>query len=352
MRAVNKAGYTEDVPRDRIELVERLAALQGGTVMFIGDVDSGKTTAVKFVARALWELGRSVAVVDSDIGQKSLLPPATVSLALVDGSSGSVESKPLAHYFIGTTTPSQYLAEMVVGVGRLWELGSKVADYVLIDTTGYVRGTGAELKRLKMELIKPDIVAIVGDDNGLAALAARFSDVAILERSPKAKRHSPGERREIRKAKWREYFSPSRYVEMDIREMKVTGTGLFSGRVLTKEEAELISRLCDWAVLMGWENAGLYTVVKAGEDRKPCNRSVIRAVDFETLSNLLVGFIDKEGLCLGLGILKWPRLSEGKLEILTPLSEDELSKVEEIRFGRIRVTEEGEELGLIRREEL
>ncbi len=352
MQAVNKADYTEDVPRDRLELVERLAAMQGGTVMFVGDVDSGKTTAVKFVARSLRELGRSVAVVDSDIGQKSLLPPATVSLALMDGSSGSVEPKPLAHYFIGTTTPSQYLAEMVVGVGRLWEIGSKVADYVLIDTTGYVRGAGAELKRLKMELIKPDVVAIVGDDNGLAALAARFSDVVILERSPRAKRHGPGERREIRRAKWREYFSPSRYVEVDVHEMRISGTSLFSGRALTKEEAELLSRLCDWVVLAGWESGGVYTVVKAGEDRKPCSRSVLRAIDFETLSNLLVGFIDGNGLCLGLGIIKWPRLSEGKLEILTPVSEDELSKAEELRFGRIRVTEGGEELGLIRREEL
>lgn len=352
MQEVNKANFTEDVPRDRIELVEHLAALPGGTVMFIGGVDSGKTTAMKFVARSLWELGRSVAVVDSDIGQKSLLPPATVSLALVGESSGSVESKPLAHYFIGTTTPQQYLAEMVVGVRRLWEIGSKIADYVLIDTTGYVRGTGAELKRLKMELIKPDVVAIVGDDNGLAALAARFSNVVTLERSPKAKRYSPGERREIRKAKWKEYFSSSRYVEVDIREMKVTGTNLFSGRALTKEEAKLLSKLCGWVILAGWENAGLYTVVKAGEEITTCNRSVLRAVDFETLGNLLVGFIDGEGLCLGLGIIKWPRLSEGKLEILTPLSEDELSGAEEIRFGRIRVTEKGEELGLIRREEL
>jgi len=50
------------------------------------------------------------------------------------------------------------------------------------------------------------------------------------------------------------------------------------------------------------------------------------------------------------GILKWISFRERKAETLTPLKEEELGQVEEICFGRIKVKEDGEELGLLGRD--
>ncbi len=59
-------------------------------------------------------------------------------------------------------------------------------------------------------------------------------------------------------------------------------------------------------------------------------------------------------MCLGgAGILKWINFGEMKAQVLTPpLSPKEIDKATELRFGRIRVLETGDELGHLRRDEL
>lgn len=357
----NKAFYTRDIPEDRVRLVEEIVERKSSVVMFVGDVDSGKTTTLIFVANELINMGYRIAIVDSDVGQKGILPPATVSLGVAgDNFSSLAEVTPVLHYFIGITTPSQYIGETVVGVKRLVDAGKSKADVVLIDTTGFITGPGFELKRLKVEAVKPDLTVFIETDGGrwsyiekLIQAVSSLTEPFLLRKSEKVRFHSHEERREIRTTKWSAYFLNSRPLVLDLSELRVSGTSMFSGRPLTSEERELLERLHDWIVVAGWKDKEMYTVVKADSGRgRPYNRSVIKAIDFGTLGNLLVGFIDDRGFCLGLGIVKWPRFSEGTLEVLTPIDEESLSRVVELRFGRIRVTERGEELSLLRREEL
>ncbi|ASJ06476.1 Clp1/GlmU family protein [Thermococcus pacificus] len=355
---MNKATYTTDVPGDRLSLLETLSSRQRPTkVMLIGGTDSGKTTLLTFLANGLIERGLRVAIVDSDVGQKGVLPPAAISLAFPEGPfSNPSELRGAAHYFIGTTSPGQYAGEMAVGVKRLVDIAIKSADIVLIDTTGFVTGPGAEMKRLKAELVRPDIVVFLekgGELEHLRNLLAPYGEILRLPVSPKVRAYSREERREIRGKKWRAYFAASTPVDVDLREVIPGGTSLFQGRPLTPEEVELLSSAFGWLVLAGWKG-GRYTVVKSDVESSPrhYDRFALHAVDFEKLSNLLVGFIDGDGLCLGVGILKWISFSARKAQVLTPLSPEEVSKAVELRFGRIRVLENGEELGLLRRDEL
>ncbi|NJF24710.1 Clp1/GlmU family protein [Thermococcus sp. Bubb.Bath] len=354
---INKAAYTREVPEDRTELVDALASAGKGTVMFVGDVDSGKTTTVTFVANELVGRGYRVAIVDSDVGQKSILPPATVSLGFLESQVEHLSQvKPFAHYFVGITTPSEYMGETVIGVKRLVEIGRRNADFVLIDTTGFIRGRGFELKRLKVEAVLPDLVVFIEKGNEMEKLkhaVSGLAEVVTLKASPSLRPHSPGERREIRRAKWRSYFKGSRLVEVDVSGIPVTGTIMFSGRPLTLEERELLEKLQEWVVFAGWKVKGEYVVAKADLGKgRTCRGNGVHAVDFESLSNLLVGFIDENGLCLGLGILKWPRFSDGVFEVLTPIDEETLALASELRLGRLRVTEDGEELSLLQRDDL
>jgi polynucleotide 5'-hydroxyl-kinase GRC3/NOL9 len=355
---MNKATYTEDVPPDRFELLERIEALERpAKVMLIGATDSGKTTLLTFLANRLIDGGLRVAVVDSDVGQKGILPPATISLAFPEGPFESIgELQAYAHYFIGTITPGSYTGEMAVGVKRLTDMASEEADVVLIDTTGFVTGPGIEMKRLKAELVKPELIVFLERNDELShlrRLLSPYGEAVTLSISEKAREHSRSERREVRREKWRAYFSNASLVEVDLSKTVPTGTELFRGRPLTPEERDLLSALFRWLVIAGWRGER-YVVVKADVEPGPRQycRSVIHAVDFERLSNLLVGFIDGNGLCLGVGILKWINFGEMKAQVLTPLPADEVGKAVELRFGRIRVLETGEELGLLRREEL
>ncbi|NJE05834.1 polyhydroxyalkanoate depolymerase [Thermococcus sp. M36] len=355
---MDKASYTDEVPPDRFELLDTVLELEKPVkVMVVGPTDSGKTTLLNFLANRLIEVGLSVAVVDSDVGQKGILPPATVSLSFVSAPFSSLgELRGSAHYFIGTTSPSQYAAEMVAGVKLLTDIAVQGSDVVLIDTTGFVTGVGVEMKRLKAELVRPDVVVLLERGNELAHLGAvlsRYSRVVTLSVSDRAREHSRGERREIRREKWRRYFLGAGIVEVDLSGMAIGGTELFRGRPLTAEEKDVLSSVFGWLIMAGWKSER-YTVVKAdvGDFQRQYPRSAIHAVDFEKLSNLLVGFIDGNGLCMGLGILKWINFSEMRAQVLTPLDPELVGRASELRFGRIRVLETGEELGLLRRDEL
>lgn len=355
---MNKAAYTEDVPEDRFELLNRILEVEKPVkVMLIGSTDSGKTTLLTFLANKLLENGLKVAIVDSDVGQKGILPPATVSLSFPEGAFESPSQlSGEVHYFIGTTSPGQYLGEMAVGVRRLVDVALSRAEVVLLDTTGFVTGPGVEMKRLKAELVRPDLMVFLergSELSHLKRLLSPYGEIVTLSVSTKAKEHTRSERREVRKEKWRAYFSNSQLVELNLSKFSISGTELFRGRPLTVDETELLSSLFRWLVIAGWKG-DRYVVVKADAESVPrgYSRSSILAVDFEKLSNLLVGFIDGDGLCVGLGILKWVKFGEMKAQVLTPLGQKELERVVEIRFGRIRVLETGEELGLLRREEL
>lgn len=355
---MNKATYTEDVPEDRFELLERIASEDKPLkVMLVGGTDSGKTTLLTFLANGLLELGFRVAVIDSDVGQKGILPPATLSLAFPEERFKSLgDLRGVAHYFIGTTSPGQYAGEMAVGVRRLTDIAINEADVVLIDTTGFVTGPGLEMKRLKVELIKPELTLLLERTDELSHLRkvlAPYTEIIDLSVSQKAREHSQEERREVRKEKWKTYFSNGELIEVDLKKIAPTGTEMFLGRPLTSEEKDLLAALFKWLVIAGWKNER-YTVVKADMESFPrhYSKSVIHTVDFEKLSNLLVGFIDGDGLCLGVGIFKWVNFSEMKAQVLTPLTPEELEKALELRFGRIRVLETGEELGLLQRKEL
>ncbi len=351
---MNKAAYTTEVPQDRLELLAEVSSRAPVKVMIVGGTDSGKTTLATFLARELISLGHSVAVVDSDVGQKGILPPATISLAFPEERFQCLsELKAAAHYFIGTVAPSQFAGEMAAGVKRLVDLADGRAEVVIIDTTGFVSGIGAEMKRLKAELVRPDLIVLLERNNELENLArslARYGEVVRLKVSELAKKHSREERREVRFEKWRTYFSGASLVEVDLSTVQVTGTALFGGRPLLEEEKSLLAEVFKWVVLAGWKD-DRYTVVKADAENMPRHYSrALHAIDFEKLSNLLVGFIDENGLCPGLGILKWINFSTKTAQVLTPL--DSLEGVTELRFGRMRVLETGEELGLLRREEL
>ncbi len=350
---VEKTCYTGDVPEDRENLIHRLLEMKRGTVMFVGDMDTGKTTTLSYIANRLIEEGRRVAIVDCDVGQKGVLPPATISLALPGGHfSGLSELKGKACYFLGTTSPGQYIGEMVVGTWRMVSLAKNVgAEFVLVDTTGFVHGRGVDMKRMKVELLRPEVTVFLercGELKRLKRAVASLTEVIELEVSDKVRRHTRNDRRAIRGEKWRRYFSKAK--EVKLSGVVVTGTSLFSGRPLDRRETELLESIYGWVTFGGWmDSNGTCHVVKGG-GRPLHYLGNLHAVDVEKLSNLLVGLIDDEGLCRAVGVLKVPNFRETSFSVLAPM--DDVEEVREVRFGRIRVTEHGEEIELLRRDEL
>jgi len=338
---LNKAEIGGDVPEDRISLLEHIVDMGSGRIMITGPVDSGKTFLTTFLAQNLPSFG-TVEVMDSDVGQKSILPPATITLASVTASFSSLSSLvPKAHYFVGTVAPEEHIAEMVAGVSFLSRMAN--SDYLILDTTGFIEGNGLRLKRLKAEVFGPNLIVVIGDSYSSERLARALSDLGeVVRLSPSSHviPHSRDERRTFRSMKWTAYFSNSREIELSLKDIRIFGTDLFGEREMSAEELKLVEKITGWKVLGGWESGGKYTVLKAGEERR--HYPSIKAIDFNSLGNLLLGLIGN-GRCLGLGILKWINIREGILHVLTPVEE----RIDGVIFGRMRVTETGIELGLL-----
>lgn len=133
------------------------------TVVLVGGLDTGKTSLSRNVLTAAVEAGRPAALLDADVGQKTVGPPATVTLKMVR-SAEDLEPLTLAvadeMSFVGSTSAQGHLLPVVAGAARLHRRAKdEGADLVVVDTSGLVSGiTGQVLKYHKVELLEPDLV--------------------------------------------------------------------------------------------------------------------------------------------------------------------------------------------------
>ncbi|MBI3948447.1 MAG: polyhydroxyalkanoate depolymerase, partial [Armatimonadetes bacterium] len=156
--------------------LERLAR-GGGTVLLLGGVDTGKSTlAAELVNRGL-AAGRRVAVVDADVGQSDVGPPATIGLGFPGAPAGSLaEIAAERLYFVGDTSPAGHLLPAVVGTSRLAHVArARGCDLIVVDTTGMVSGRLAEaLKFHKIQAVRPRALVAVQAAAEVEPLLAPF----------------------------------------------------------------------------------------------------------------------------------------------------------------------------------
>ncbi len=187
------------------------------TVVLVGGLDTGKTTLSRALLNAAVTAGRPAAFLDGDVGQKSVGPPATISLKLIRTAEDlSPERFPTADAmsFVGSTSPEGHLLAVLSGVATLHRRAKEEGtELVVVDTSGLVSGIyGQILKYHKVELLRPDLV--VGLQRGeellpLLGVIQRFfpTEVVPLGVHPDVVATTVDERAENREQSMRRYFS-------------------------------------------------------------------------------------------------------------------------------------------------
>jgi polynucleotide 5'-hydroxyl-kinase GRC3/NOL9 len=133
------------------------------TVVLIGGLDTGKSTLSRALLEAAVAAGRPSAFIDADVGQKTVGPPATVTMKMIHGGADlepvSV-AKEDALWFIGSTSPEGHLLQIVAAVASVFRIAkASGADFVVVDSSGLVSGVhGQVLKYHKVEMLQPDLV--------------------------------------------------------------------------------------------------------------------------------------------------------------------------------------------------
>ena len=267
-------------------------------IMMIGGIDTGKTTLCRFLFDRLSAQGECTLLIDADLGQSIIGPPATVGLAGKRDSHGIF--KPLCLQFVGSTSPRGHMLQTLVAVKKVVDKARRLRpDNIVIDTSGFVTGAiGGEFKFQKIDLIHPTHVILLEREGELAPLYTNIScrkGTSVFRMqvpsgiiSPK----SPDERRCYREERFREYFTNARPVSLSLDTM------------------------------------GLHGMVP-DPDKGPYWR------------NLLVGLCDGNNNTLSLGIVVHIDPSEKIVTLISPI--DATERIRSIHLGSIRVRKSGKE---------
>ena len=269
-----------------------LAHLERGTVLVVGSPDSGKTTLARWL---VGQLGRSlerVGLVDCDPGQSSIGVPGCLGLAL----TGPWEA-PAALWYVGSTSPGGHLLPAVVGAARLAERArAQGARAVVLDAPGMVDGAvGRVLQHHLAHAAGVDQVVVIGEEEGgpsgplLALLRDGSRRLERLAPAAGARSRGRAERRSYREARFAAHLAGAR-------------TRFFSpGRIVGRE----------WA---------------------PAQRG-------ELATGTVLGLLDDEGFCLGLGVVE--EVHADRVAVRTPVTD---VPVVRLMVGDFRLDPEGREL--------
>lgn len=330
--------------------------------MILGGVDTGKTRFCLELCMAALEAGVPAAIVDADVGQSEVGAPGTIGMALVDKQVESLsELKPKRLYFVGATTPANHLLECSVGTKKMvdaaQELGTKL---VVIDTTGLVGGwLGRKLKTYKADLVRPNYLIGIQRKHEIEHLLLPFAKMASLKvrrvtASDLAKRKLPEFRTARRRSNYYKHFADSHGHLIRLDDVSLWNTWLGTGRPMKWQYVKFIEDTLKCPVLyVEVTGRGIFIV-----SERPCsmsNRKVLEeqfktanivVVTGDVFQNVLVGLADENANTINVGLLQAIDFKHRYLFVISPIKT--ISPVRIVQFGSMRVTKEGEELGVIK----
>lgn len=189
--------------------------VKSSSAMFLGAMDTGKTTTALACARAAVEAGKVVGFVDADISNSMIGPPACVGLKYVrtlEDLDRFDEADAL--HFVGAISPNKLVLQQVIATAALAGKASAECDLVIIDTSSVISGViGETLKYHKAELIRPDMVVAMqrgAEMEPISGMLKRFfsADVTSIAVDPDLNPSSPDRRAERRTEAFRKAFAP------------------------------------------------------------------------------------------------------------------------------------------------
>jgi len=374
---------------------------EGGPVMVLGASDTGKSALCRYLVFRAYLKGHQAALVDLDLGQSHLGPPATLGLGLFPPRHPGDDSlHPEGLYFIGRTSPVGSILEVVVGCRVLVDQAlSRGYTRLVVNTSGLVQGPGTlRLKRAQAELLHPTLLLALQRDReiepllqGLGAkerqtrsdssltlpLLARggegeTGDLAsptltfphqgegksgILDwpmlRLPvpdRASRKTPEARRAYREGRFRRYFQEARRLALPWRDLVWEGLPWGHGEPLSPQALEQFRPSLGVPLLYG-ESQGRRAVLLLAEPpagRLPENSRQgwdrVHWLTWPSHHRRLVGLLDGRRRTLGLGLIIPGTWDPETLALWSPLAPELLSRVRFVKVGQLRLNRRGQEL--------
>jgi polynucleotide 5'-hydroxyl-kinase GRC3/NOL9 len=280
MWRANPAAAGTFIWRDTARDISALADGKRVTVMLAGNSDTGKSTLSVYLANMVLGDGLVPCIIDGDIGQGDLAPPASIGatalsrpiIDLRDVSAGMIE-------FVGNTSPVGFERVVARKLRSILKRVGLLGDICIVNTDGYALGAGVKYKLMIANELQPDAIVCVGENSLLLdalgdgpwrVLRAKPTNQAPKSRSERANRRleqflrhigegsTSAELLQVKFTYKSRLFSPSELFRPDIKQLepekmkrmfvglglnkRVTGFGIVTGinkdsiRIQTKVE--------------------------------------------------------------------------------------------------------------------
>lgn len=329
-------------------------AIQNERIIFVmGDRDTGKTMLVTHLANELFRQGFSVGVIDADIGQSDIGPPTTIGFGIVQAPLNTLRDVVLQSlYFVGAISPKGHLLPLVIGTRKMLDKAlSQGVQKILIDTTGLVKGQlGRTLKQYKLELAAPDVIVCLQRTHECEPILKAYKALAKpsifrLPSNTHCRAKTPSERQTNRAKLFEGYFAEAQTVQVSLTEPGLFETALFSGEPVSVQQLEQLqdelhkadsSLSTSSAPRLLWGEylesvLLLITSRKLRHQELMTLKFMLNDVGFiqnstpENYQNLLVGLLNSQGECSGLGILRSLDFSTQHAAIVTHVSPQKIA---------------------------
>jgi polynucleotide 5'-hydroxyl-kinase GRC3/NOL9 len=323
------------VPAAWRQSAETILAERPRVILVLGGGDAGKSSYCRFLAGELLAGGHRVAIVDADVGQKSIGPPATVTLGHATAAAGQWVGVPEAFYFVGSTSPVGRMLPLVVGTARL--VSAADAPFVIVDTTGYVEGAGRVLKGYKIEAVRPDLIVAIERQHILEPVlrAHRTYRTIRIRPSRKARPRDRRERDHVRAKAFAAYFKAGQRLELGIDDIVFQRSLLFTGDPLPVAGALYAESTPE----------GVIAVAEA----PPAGANIAKWLKAGFEKNLLCGVTDACNRGVGLALLDRIDFGRRTVSLVSPVPAE---KMRVLQLGDLYIGHDGGELGRVGREGL
>ena len=345
------------IPSSWDDALKEIKARRGPlTVMVMGEVDSGKTSFCTYLLNQALRMKRKAAVIDADLGQSDVGPPATIGFNCVTGPIKDLfEIEAERAHFVGLTSPGQVIPWVMDGLVKLKRsVEGMDVNFLVVNTDGWVSGEEAVSYKVGLtEKVAPHVVIGIQQADELAPILAALKEIKTIavDSPPAIKKRSQEKRKILRELGYKKYLKEAKVQAFPLNWVKVERVLMGIGKAPQAERMEEMKRILGTVPVYCEETpTTLFVVLRRGiwieEERVRRVEEMfgkwVRVARDGDEEGLLVGLHDDKDVFLGMGIIDGIDYRRLAIKVFTSVSE----KVSTIRVGQVKLDKNGSEIGL------
>jgi polynucleotide 5'-hydroxyl-kinase GRC3/NOL9 len=322
--------------------------------MIVGAIDVGKTSFCAYLANMGLRKKLRVTFVDADLGQSDLGPPSTIGYSQITRAIRDpfeVEAEGIR--FIGVTSPSGALSEVISGITRMTEKALKLGvDLLIVNTDGWIEGEDAVRYKLGLvKRIKPNLLIGIQEQSELTFLLGALPEIPSIavESSPAVRKRDREERKLLRELGYKKYLKGATVQSFPLNWVKVSGVPFGSGTPPSRSRMDKVIEQIGTTPLYCEETPNTVFIALSREQwadeeiaktlEGTLNREV-KIVWEGDEKGLLVAVNDKNDCFLGIGIIEEMDYERRVLKVYTNVKKG----ITSIDVGQIKLDKSGKEL--------